>query len=400
MNVAIFTNWAQTRSIGKIAWGLREQLINEGHNTALFYGRKDPGAENTEGVYRFCSDWDIKVNGACTRLFGAEGFYSKKPTQKMLKMLDEFKPDAVYIVILHGYYLNFPLLFDYLSRNHIKVIYLMLDEYAFLGKCPYSFDCNKYKTECDNCPQIKEYPKSIIFDRSKDIFYAKKKAYESIEDLTFVGIQYTVDRAKESALMKNAKFVVMDEAVDLRNVYYPRNTEKLREKLNIPKDNKIIVTVAPYSNPRKGCEYFLEAAKKLTDRNDITFVHVGFDKDTKICPSNYVPISYVADQNELATYYSLGDLFVCTSLAETIPASCLEALSCGTPLLGFKISGMPTCADAEHGCFVEACNSDELVKVIEKTQKKDEEKTNSCRKYAESRFDAIVFREKLVALLN
>ncbi|MDD3416205.1 MAG: glycosyltransferase [Lachnospiraceae bacterium] len=398
MKAAIITNWARIRSIGKIAWGLREQLIGNGDSVKLFYGRKDPSAENIDGVIRFCSDADIKFNGVCARVFGAEGFYSKGPTKQLIKALDDFKPDVIYLVILHGYYLNFPMLFDYMGKNNIKVIYLMLDEYAFLGKCPYSFECNMFQTECNKCPQIKEYPKSIFFDRSKDIFYAKKEAYGKIKDLTFVGIEYTVQQAKLSALMKDAKYAVMDEAVDLRNIYFPRNTAGLREKLGIPKNAKIVVTVAPFSNPRKGCRYYLESARKLEYRKDIYFVHVGFDGDKDICPSNYIPISYVSNQDELAEYYSLADLFVCTSLAETIPASCLEALSCGSPLLGFMISGMPTCSDAEHGAFVEACNVEAMVNVLKDIKQKDQKVIDSCRKYAESRYDAIEYRKKLVAL--
>ena len=401
MNIAVISNWASIHSIGKIAWGLTEHLCESGHNAKVFYGRSDP--MDTKGdtrAYRFCTETDIRFNGLCTRILGAEGFYSKAPTKRLLKQLDEFKPDAVYIVILHGYYINFPMLFEYLSKNSIKTIYLMLDEYAMLGKCPYSFECDKYKTECGHCAHVREYPASLIFDRSKDIFKAKQKAYDSVKDITFVGIEYVVEKAKESALLKGRKYVVMDEAVDLRNTYYPRETKKLREKLGIPEGNKIIVTVAPYSDARKGCKYFLEAAKRLEEQSDISFVHVGYDAEKSNLPKNYIPISYVADQNELAEYYSLGDLFVCTSLAETIPASCLEALSCGTKILGFNITGMPYCADKEHGTFVKVGDSKALADEIVAAPLKTKEESMSCRRYAESRYDAVEYREKLEKLLD
>ena len=400
MRIAILSNWARTRSIGKIAWGLREALVSSGHQTKLFYGREDETAEGIDDVIRFCTNADIYLNASKARLFGNEGFNSKRPTKQLIQELEKFKPEAIYLIILHGYYLNFPMLFEYLGKNNIKVIYLMLDEYAFLGKCPYSFECEKFKTECNHCPRIHDYPKSMFIDRSTDIFRAKKDAYSKVKDITFVGIQYTVDRAKQSVLTKDKKLIVMDEAVDLRRTYYPRDTFALRKKLRIPENNKVIVTVAPYSNPRKGTQYYLEAARILQTRKDISFVHVGFDAKTDICPVNYIPIPYVQNQDELAEFYSLADLFVCTSLAETIPASCLEALSCGSPILGFNISGMPTCADEKHGKFVDACDSKILAEEISKVERKNKDMINSCRRYAESRYDSKEYQRKLISLLQ
>ena len=175
---------------------------------------------------------------------------------------------------------------------------------------------------------------------------------------------------------------------------------KIRKELEIPEGNKVIVTVTPYPNVRKGGQYFIEAARKMENNKDVSFVHVGFVADKSICPSNYIPVGYVKDQSLLAEYYSLGDLFVHTSTAETIPAAILEALACGTPILGFNSSGIPFSADKEHGTFVEPCNVDEMVKVIKKTPRKNRETIDSCREYAKSRYDNIMYYQKLLGILQ
>lgn len=399
MNIAIINSMAKTTSTGKIAYGLHKYLKSQGHQSRVFYGRKDPTAEGDADLIRFCSELEFRINAGLVRLLGAEGCYAKYATKRLLKQLDGFQPDAVYLLNLHAYYLNLPMLFKYLGSHNIKVAYLMLDEAPFLGKCCFSFSCEKYKTECNCCPQKNGYPKSVFFDRAKKLFNMKKVAYAQVEDITFVGIQYTLERAKESALLREAKLVELDEAVDLRGTYYPRCTEQLRERLGIPKENLIVLTVAPFSNPRKGGKFFVKAAEILVERKDITFVHVGFNGDTSICPPNYIPITYVSDQNELAEYYSLADLFVCTSLAETVANTCLEALSCGTPLLSFNVSGMPYAADEEHGTFVNAGCAEELADVIAHTERKTEERIASCRKYAESRYDSVHYFKKLADIL-
>ena len=400
MNVAVINVLAKTKSTGKIAYGLHEHLKKCGHHSILCYGRSDEGVQGEEDIVRFSSNLDNCVHAVCSRFWGDQGMYSVHSTKRLLKLLDEHYVEAVYLLNLHGYYLNFPMLFEYLGRKQVKTLYLMLDEAPFLAKCCFAFSCEKYQTECGPCPQKQEYPKSLFLDRSNRLFHMKKEAYAKVKDITFVGIPYTVARARDSALLRDAKLAELDEAVDLRGTYYPRETEQLRKKLNIPDGNKVILTVSPFSNPRKGGRFFLEAAEKLRERKDITFVHVGFDGDTSLCPPNEIPISYVSDQNELAEFYSMGDLFVCTSLAETVANTCLEALSCGTPILSFNVSGMPYCADSAHGTFVEAGDVDALAQVIASAGKKSQQTVDSCRKYAESRYDAVAYFERLEGLLH
>lgn len=399
MKIAIVNTLAKTKSIGKIAYGLQQYMESEGHEAYIFYGREDGEKIESPYMFRVGNDIDMKIHGALTRIAGGEGTYSHIATQKMISQFEKLGIEAVCLLNIHGYYLNFPMLFKWLGKSKVKLIYVMLDEYPFLGKCTYSYDCEKFMTKCENCPHLDDYPKSFFIDCSTRIFNLKKRAYQLVPQCVFVGIEYTVQRAKKSALMSNAKFAVADEAVDLYNMYYPRKTEQLRKQLGIPKENKVILTVAPFPNPRKGGINFLNAAEKLKDKTDISFVHVGYLADKSNCPPNYIPIGYVKDQNLLATYYSLGDLFVQTSTAETIPAACLEALSCGTPILGFNTSGIPYCADAKHGTFVEPGNVDELARVILKTPIKTQQTIDSCRQYAESRYDSIEYYKKLTKLL-
>lgn len=400
MNIAIVNTLAKTKSIGKIAYGFQQYLKEHGHEAYIFYGREHGEKINDSYMIRVGNDTDLRCHAAMARIFGGEGTYSHYATKKMLSQFEKLNIEAVCLFNIHGYYLNFPMLFKWLGEKKVKLIYVMLDEYAFLGKCAYSFECNKFMKICKKCPHLRDYPKSIFIDCSTRLFNLKKEAYHLVPQCVYVGIEYTVNRAKKSEIMpKNAKYAIADEAVDLRKVYYPRNTSELRKKLGIPRENKVIVTVAPFPDSRKGGINFIKMAELLKDYKDISFIHVGFVANKSICPPNLIPIGYVMDQDLLAAYYSLGDLFVQTSTAETIPAACLEALSCGTPILGFNASGIPYCADEEHGTFVEPNNPEELARVVLNTPKKTTDIIDSCRKYAESRYDSVEYYKKLSQLL-
>ena len=192
----------------------------------------------------------------------------------------------------------------------------------------------------------------------------------------------------------------MDEAIDVK-VNTPKVTTSLRRELGIKDEQIVIGCVAPFSYPRKGVKYLVEAARRLENDSRFVFVQVGYDvKDKSGLPKNYIPIGYVSNQEVLTQYYSLADLFVFPSLLDTMPNACLEALSCGSPLLCFNISGMPYMADDTVMTLVESMNVDQMVEVIKNTKRKTRETIDACRNYAIKRFDSQKYYEKLESLMN
>lgn len=158
------------------------------------------------------------------------------------------------------------------------------------------------------------------------------------------------------------------------------------------------MTVAQLSDPRKGGIYVFQTAKKLVDRKDISFVFVGCDAEIPMQLDNMITIPFVTSQDELAQYYSLGDLFICTSLADTMPNTCIDALGCGTPIAGFAEAGTPYVAPTEFGTYTPTYDIDALVEVIVQAPQKDENRIKACHEYAIGRFSGDVVINKLESL--
>ena len=91
---------------------------------------------------------------------------------------------------------------------------------------------------------------------------------------------------------------------------------------------------------------------------------------------------------------------MCTSLAETVADTCLEALACGTPVIGFSCAGLPYSVKEKHCQFVTACDVDALCYLINNIKKKDKEIMLSCRKYAEDKFDFEHYMKSLENLIE
>jgi len=387
-------------STGKISYGLYRYLQNKGHDVKLCCrGVLEPSV-NDDNIISLTSKTELYYSNFMSRLTGYEGIYNYFSTRKILNVLNGFKPDVVHLLNLPGHYVNIFTLLEFLKNNKIKTVYSMMDDYAFAGKCTFVRDCEKFKTECGPCPYYKDYPYSYFFDFSKSIFHKKKSIYEGFESLTITGVKWSCEMAKKSALTKNVPIVHVDHPINYEDVFYPHNCNELKEKLNIPATNKVVLTAVSAKIAWKGGVYFLELAKRMQDCKDFTFVFVGYDRDDWEIPSNMITIGFVASQDELATYYSMADVYICTAIADTFPTTCLNALGCGTPLIGFKTGGVPYMAPAPLGRYVDAKDVNALEKECRNIRKKDEEMSSKTREYAVKTYSESVIFEKFLNIYN
>lgn len=384
-------------STGKIAAGLQAYLLEKGEKCVFCYGH---GADRDDDKrYKFTRFIDLVFHKANTMLTGSLCRSSVLATERLVKRLRSLNVSEVYLINLHGLYLNERILFDYLVENKVKVVYIMADESAFLGNCFYRNGCEKFKDRCIGCNRLTSWQKIISPQASHRAYEIKRNAYRKLNAI-YVAPEFVINSAKESPLMDGCRTEIIDEAIDVI-VNAPRDTKVLRNELGIAEDKIIIGCVAPFSDPRKGVRHYLEAARELERDQRFVFVQVGYDVRSKDeLPGNYIPIPYVSNQMKLVEYYSLMDLFVFPSLADTMPNACLEALACGTPLLCFNISGMPYIGDSSVMTLVEPGNINRMTEVIKRTEHKSQAAIDICRNYALSRYDSRLYCEKLVSAMK
>lgn len=398
--IAIINSFLDFGSTGLLARSLFEYGKRQGYETFVFYGRgKVLGDKHLQ---RIDTVPEVYIHKALTLLTGKQGFYSNSATDKLLKCLKNENIEKVVLLNLHGYYLNEQRLLSFLKDNKITTVYVTPDEYACLGKCCYSLDCEKFKTECKDCPRIRDYPKSFFFDKSKEIFEMKKKIYNGFNTLTFLGPESNLIKFRESALLKDKPMKKISWGIDL-NLYKYEIDETLYEKYKIPKDKVIILTVAPYSNEQKGVKkFFFEAAKRLQNTK-YHFVNVGYDGNLKTeeIPSNMTTIGYIYDQKELSHLYSMSDLYLLASISDTMPISCIIAFACETPVCCFYTSGLCYLAP-QDSLTIKYCYEitlDSLLDIIITTRKKNLAERKGCRTLACEEYSINTFCKKVFGVL-
>ena len=96
------------------------------------------------------SRYERLISEQLAQLSGLSGSFNWFGTREFISKLESIKPDLVHLHIMHDTYINLEMLFKYLSRNKIPVVWTFNDCWAFTGKCPYSEmdKCDKWKSGC------------------------------------------------------------------------------------------------------------------------------------------------------------------------------------------------------------------------------------------------------------
>lgn len=364
-------------STGKIMMGIAEVARAQGHEvmcaSPITTTNRDAGEDC--GYYRIGTFNSRRLNVALARITGFNGCFAWFETYKLLKKIDEFKPDIIHLHNLHDSYINLPMLFSYIKKHNVPTVWTLHDCWAFTGQCPHFtiVKCDKWKVGCHNCPQYKEYPASL-YDNTKKMWQLKKKWFTGVKNMTIVTpSEWLAGLAKESYL-KEYPIQVINNGIDL-DVFKPTHSN-FREQYGIPGDKYIVLGVSFAWGYRKGLDCFVEMAEKIGERYQIVLVGTD-DEIDKNLPQNIISIHRTQNQKELAEIYSAADVFAMPTREENYPTVNMEAIACGTPVVTFDTGGSPEMLDDKTGIVVEANDIEATKKAIkdicEKKKCNDEE---------------------------
>ncbi len=230
--------------------------------------------------------------------------------------------------------------FSFFSGNKKKIIWTLHDMNPFTGGCHYSGDCTGFQKDCKNCPQLKG---TINIDYAYKNLTSKLRALNRNKhlDLTIISpSKWLFEQLKSSILFKEFNHYHIPYSLD-EHIYQPRDKKFSMDLLGIPSDKKVILFVSDsINNKRKGYEFLLKALEILKEKGDYVICAVGNKSDRNSKSANSYELGKIYDERLMSVAYSAADIFVIPSLEDNLPNTVLEALMCGTPVVGFPTGGI------------------------------------------------------------
>lgn len=339
MRVFQLNTFCGVKSTGRIAAEIAKLVQSDGGECRIGYGVPGISADSEPFAYRIGTPMERKLHGAMRKLLDAEGCGSILGTEQLIREMRHFSPDLIHLHNLHGCYLNLDRLFCELARLNKPVVWTLHDCWPFTGHCAY-FDyagCDRWQTQCRDCPQKAGYPTCIGLSRAKQNFERKKQIFTQLQNLTFVAPCQWMTQPLGRSFLNHYPVRVIPNGVNLE-VFKPVSSD-LRSQYDIG-EKKLVLSVASEWDERKGLRYLLEARQKLG--TEYCFAVIGLsEQQAADLPEGMIGLPHTANATELAAWYTAADCLANPTMEDNMPMVNLEALACGTPIAVFETGGCP-----------------------------------------------------------
>ena len=337
MKVLFLNAVCGTGSTGRLVMDLSEALQAQGHETLLVYGvGTAPAAEN---IWKMNHAPGYYWHNALSRLTDHTGCYSTPQTRRLIQKIQDFRPDVVHLHNLHGYYVNYPLLMDFLAKADIPTVLTLHDCWTFTGHCAYfdRADCGQWRSRCGRCPQLRAYPVCYTRGDPGGNFDRKQAAFTAPEKLCIAAPSAWLAGLAGQSFLRKYPIRVIPNGIDTA-LFRPTPSD-FREKHDLL-GKTVILGAASVWDERKGLADFPALSQLLGDQYQIVLAGLS-QKQLRSLPPHILGLPKLEDPRELAKLYTAADIFANPTYEDNFPTVNLEAQACGTPVVTYAVGGSP-----------------------------------------------------------
>ncbi len=262
--------------------------------------------------------------------------------------------DVVNFHGIHGGFISY-LALPSLTKDK-PAVFTLHDMWAYTGHCAYSYDCERWKTGCGNCPYPDNHP-TIKRDNTHLEWNLKNWVYGR-SNLVIVTLSTMQTKQVRQSLLSRFPVHQIPNGVDTE-VFEPLDPEQCRALLGIPREKKVLMLAALRLNQmNKGPDLLLNALRALPKslRSETVLLTIGNGGDVigKAPDMQVINLGYVSHDRLKAIAYSAADVFVSPTRAESFGLVLLESMACGTPVIAFGVGGaLDLVRPSVTGCVAE-----------------------------------------------
>ena len=380
-------------STGRIMKEIGELAIANGWESHIAYsGGRDGHPPHSSQLMPVGNKRDVAWHALMTRLFDAHGLASRRATRQLIRQIEKLDPDIIHIHNVHGYWLHYPLFFEYLKRSGKPVIWTVHDCWLYTGHCYYySFArCEKWRTGCGSCPQKRSFPASWVFDRSAANWKDKQAAYGTLSNLMLAPVSDWIRREMASSFLSGHRFQVIHNGIDL-SVFCPEAAEKERGTLYL--------AVASIWHEEKGFPDLVQVAGLLREDEQLVLVGKMTEEQKKRMPTQVRIVERTENVQALAALYARATVLLNPTWQDNYPTVNVEAIACGTPVVTYRTGGSVEALTEATGRIVPQGDVSAMLAAARELATADRTRTSAqCREYALRHFDKEACYQHYIAL--
>lgn len=315
-----------------------------------------------------------------------------------MRRMEAFREaDLVHYHIIHSGFLSMQSLPAMTAEK--PSLWTLHDPWAMTGHCIHPFSCQRWKTGCGQCPDLKT-DFAIQRDTTALNFRLKRMAYRRSNFEILVASSWMENMVRQSPLMDGVPVHKVPFGLDL-DFFKPGDQAAAKSRLGI-EPHRLVLCFRSVVNDFKGLQYVIEALDRLQTQVPICLLTLNDKGRIEKFKDRFqvVELGWTNDDSVMQDVYSATDLFLMPSLADSFGLMAVEAMACGKPTICFEGTALPEVVfTPEAGLAVPSRDSAALAAAMERLIGDPQERLARgarSRQLAEQHYDIRLQAERMV----
>ncbi|MBW4510117.1 MAG: glycosyltransferase [Scytonematopsis contorta HA4267-MV1] len=333
------SDYSLTGGTGITMHRLHAGINKKGIESKIFCARNQ-SSDNSIAVQKRC--YTVRAVEAVLRKLEVE--FGLNDISRVISSLNIRKHEAyrttdiINLHCIHDEFISY-LALPWLTKK--PTVFTIHDMWAFTGHCTSSYECERWRSGCGECPHL-ETPPKVKKDNTRLEWNLKNWAYSRSLLHVVTPSQWIYDLAQKS-MLRRFPIHYIPHGLDTE-VYYPHNKEHCRSVLGIPSGKKVLMFgTTSVKDYRKGGDLLIKALQMIPAslKSETVVITIGHGKvkseDIGMPCFNF---GYVDSDSFKAIIYAAADIFIYPTRSDSFGLVSMESLACGTPVVTFRVGGL------------------------------------------------------------